>query len=203
MPTLRKAISDRLRASGFKRIDGGSKHLLALDPEWSLFVDTGTLGTATGIAPWVGLRSESIEAARAELMELATFPGSATVSSNVGYVLDNTYRSWSARSEDDDASIGQAVEEIGQSIRSALGRLRPLASFAALPAAFAIEPNPTMPGRFYVGAILPLLAGDAAATHAALAAGRHHFAPHAPDIRAQFEAFATRVFNRLSESPVR
>ncbi|MBP9144331.1 MAG: hypothetical protein KBF21_18760 [Thermoanaerobaculia bacterium] len=226
MPTLRKAISDRLRARGFRRIDGG-KHLLTLDPEWSLYVDTGTLGTATGIAPWVGLRSEAIESARAELMKVPSFPGSATVSSNVGYVLDGTYRSWSARSEGKVASNGKAgdaqnkesvrkegsdarsgkdveeVEEIDQAIRTALERLRPLASFATLPAAFEIEPNPTMPGRFYVGAILPLLTGNAAATHAALAAGREHFARHAPDIRAQCEAFADRVLARMSEPPVR
>jgi hypothetical protein len=56
---LRKETSRALVDRGYRR--DGRIHLLSVDPEFSLWVDTGPLGPRVDIAPFVGLRHEAVE----------------------------------------------------------------------------------------------------------------------------------------------
>lgn len=114
---LRSEVSKSLVAHGFKR--AGHMHLRRLDSEFSLWVDTGPIGKRSDIAPFVGLRHDSVETLCGELLGVPDDLVVGTVGANVGYVLSGEYRWWDSPS---------SASEVVQGILSALERLRPFAS---------------------------------------------------------------------------
>jgi len=187
MTTLRKQVSDVLRARGYKRIDR-CVHLLRLDDDFSLGVYTGVVGLATGISPFIGLRSDSVEAARTELMALPEDPGSLTLSANVGYVLDGVYRSWPPGSPSD----------LLPTIDAGLDVLRPFASLSKISSAFGIKGVAESPTRHYVAVVVALLLKDRVAVLSGLDRGRSAFCSQPDEVCDQFREFEARVLKRLS-----
>jgi len=185
--TLRKQVSDALRARGYKRIDR-SVHLLRLDADFSLAVNTGVVGLAADIAPFIGLRSDSVEAARAELMALPEYPSTLTVAANVGYVLDGVYRAWPPGSPSDLLPM----------IDAGLDALRPFASLSNLGSAFGIKGIAESPGTPYVAVVVALLLKDRASVFSALNRARSAFCSQPDEVCDQFLAFESRVLQRLS-----
>ncbi len=89
---LRKEVSDALVVEGFKRSD--RVHSLRVDGDFSLWVDTGPIGSRVDIAPFIGIRHDGIKTLRAELLRSTVISVSGTVGANVGYVLGRGYLSW-------------------------------------------------------------------------------------------------------------
>ena len=187
MTTLRKHVSDSLRAIGYRRLEK-SVHLLSLDADFSLWVNTGVVGLATDIAPYIGLRSHSVEEARGALMDLPDCPTTVTVGANVGYILDGHYRAWSA---------GSDPAEILSTITAGLEKLRPFASLSALPGAFHFRGVAGSPGTPYVAVVVALLLQDRPTVITRLEDARRVYCSRPDEVCEQFRGFEARVHARL------
>jgi hypothetical protein len=92
MPSTAPPKRNSAKAWFTSRGRNGRGHRLRVDADFSWCVDTGIIGNNTDIAPFVGIRSDAIEAARADLMALPRDEWVATVIGNVGYVLGGEYK---------------------------------------------------------------------------------------------------------------
>ena len=183
MTTLRKHVSTFLRTQGYRCLNR-SVHLLRLDDDFSLWVNTGVVGLAADIAPYIGLRSESVEAARARFLDRPNHPTTVTVGANVGYILDGRYRAWQR---------GSDPTEVTQTIEAGLQKLRPLASLAALPGLFSCPGVREAPGTPYVAILVALLRHDRGSLLARLEDARLAFCIRPDEICDQFRAFEERL----------
>jgi len=181
---LRREVSDALVARGFRRDDRA--HLLRVDDEFSLAVDTGPLNKKPDIAPFVGIRSESVEKLLAKLMELPEDEWIGSLGGNVGYVLNQEYRWWGPPSP---------ASDVLAAIDAALDKLRPFLSLDKLAAAWAFTSKD--PAWRYREIVILLLRGlhDAIPEH--LEAARAEFCQHQDEVCEQFEQFAGNVRTAL------
>lgn len=125
MTGLRGAVSKALIEQGFRH--QGRMHRLPIDAGFSFWVDTGPLGKRDDIAPFVGLRSEEVEALVSSFLGLPLDAWVGTVGANIGYVLGREYSSWESPTP---------VSEVLATIKEGLERLRPFASRGALAGAW-------------------------------------------------------------------
>jgi hypothetical protein len=188
MPSLRKAVSDRLRELGYVRLEK-SIHLRKLDADFSSCVNTGIVGFATDISPWVGLRSELVEATVPDLMSLEAFPWTASATANVGYILDGQYRRWQK---------GTDPNVVLDHILRATERLLPYASLDRLSGAFALPVVASNPGAPYTLITIALLQGNHDLVQTLLHEGAARFCKQPNAICEQFRGFERRVRERLA-----
>jgi hypothetical protein len=182
---LRREVSNALVARGFRR--EGRMHLLRVDENFSLWVDTGPLGERSDIAPFVGVRHDGVEQQVSELLGLSADDWVGTVGANVGYVLGDEYKSWEPPRE---------LEEVLRTIDSALERLRPLLSLDKLPRAWEIK-GAKDPSWRYREIVILLLRGERQSALDRLDAARAEMCQQKDEICEQFQAFAQRVQARL------
>jgi hypothetical protein len=181
--TLRRDVSAALVRDGFTRTRAA--HQRRLDDDFSLLVDTGPIGKQVDISPFIGLRSDRLEQAMIELRDLPPYDFAATVTANVGYVVDGTYRSWRPPS---------GADEVYDAIRVALDRLQGYASLGRLPDAWReIPAADANPSTGYRRVVLALLQGDRAALHSALDLAEAEYCAHDDEICAKFRVFQERV----------
>jgi len=182
---LRKDVSKALVARGFHLWEGRS-HLIRVDADFSLGVDTGPLGKRSDIAPYVGIRHDGVQQLRADLMGSSANERTGTVGANVGYVLGEEYRRWEPPS---------THEEVLRVIDLALGRLRQYLSLDRLPEAWKIRGTNT-PGWRYNEIAALLLKGDHQAVLERLEAARAEYCAYEDGVCEQFRAFEQRVNSR-------
>jgi hypothetical protein len=149
MVTLRKQVSDALVRLGYRR--HGRAHVRRIDDDFSVCVDTGPIGSRADIAPYVGVRSDAVERARADLMSLPDDEWTGTVGANVGYVLGGEYRWWNE---------GARVQPILDDILGALEWLQPYMSLKTIADVFTFEWASRNPGAPYALVVIALLNGD-------------------------------------------
>jgi hypothetical protein len=178
---LRRQVSKMLVARGFRR--DGRAHLQRIDDEFSFAVDTGLLNDKPDIAPFIGIRHESVERRLAQLMELPEEPWIATVGANVGYVLGQGYRWWAPPS---------TADEVLAAIDAGLERLRPFLSLEKLPGVWDLA-GVKDPAWRYRDIVILLLRGERDAIPARLDAAREEFCKVQDEVCEQFEQFARNV----------
>jgi hypothetical protein len=186
MATLRKQVSDALVLLGYRR--HGRAHVRRVDDDFSLCVDTGPIGLRTDIAPFVGIRSDAVERARAELMSLSDDEWIGTVGANVGYVLGGAYRWWN-----EGAPPGPIVDDI----LAGLERFSPYMSLETIADAFAHDWAAGNPGAPYARVVIALLNGDPSRVVQHLADAESVLCARADAVCDQFRAFDARVRARL------
>ena len=187
MPNLRKQVSDALVQLGFRR--DGRRHLRRVDDDFSLVVDTGPIGARTDIAPYVGIRSDAVEHARAELMSLWHDEWIGTVGANVGYVLGGEYRWWNE---------GSSVQPIVDEILAALERFRPYMTLKTIADVFRHDWAFRNPGAPYALIVIALLNVDPPLVAKHVAHAESILCERPDEVCDQFRAFETRVRARLS-----
>lgn len=90
--TLRQEVFRALKAQGFTGKDGVGRR--EGSGGFSLVVSTGPLNRRADISPSVGIRHDGIADLWYDLLELPRYEYSATIGSNVGFVIDGKYREW-------------------------------------------------------------------------------------------------------------
>ena len=185
--TLRKQVSDALVQLGYRR--RGRTHLLPVNDDFSFCVDTGPIGPRTDIAPFVGIRSDSVEHARAELMSVEDDEWIGTVGGNVGYVLGGEYRWWNE---------GASAQAIVEDILAALETLRPYTSLTTIADVFTCGWASGNPGAPYALVVIALLNADPPLVVRQLAHAELVLCARADEVCDQFRAFDARVRERLS-----
>src|SRR5262249_25483357 len=173
--TLRKDVSDRLIALGFHH--HGRAHLKRISADVSWCVDTGPIGARTDIAPFVGIRSDAVEHARAELMALPDDAWIGTVGGNVGYVLGGPYKFWEA---------GASAEEIVKTLMAGLETLRPYATLSSLAGVFTHDWAARHPGAPYTLVTVALLNDDRSRVLAELARAESTLCARRDEVCEQF-----------------
>lgn len=182
---LRRGVSKALKARGFMQVE--RMHLLKVDSDFSMWVDTGPIGKQDDIAPFAGLRHEGVENLVADLLGEPRFDWTATVGANVGYILEAGYRYWAPPAD---------VPEVLTAIDGALARLRDFMPLSRLGGAWKIEGAERPGWRFKeIGACF--LAGDRAGTLARLEAARLALCKHEDEICEQYRLFAANLTKRL------
>ena len=134
---LRREVSKALKARGFRQFE--RMHLRQIDSDFSLWVDTGPIGSRGDIAPFVGLRHEKTEHLVPELLNVPYFDWTATVGANVGYVLGKEYQRWDSPS---------TADEVLVAIDAALEKLKSFMPLSRLPDAWNIRGAQTPGWRF-------------------------------------------------------
>jgi hypothetical protein len=147
------------------------------------------MGSRTDIAPYVGIRSDAVEHAKAELMSLADDDWIGTVGANVGYVLGGEYRWWNE---------GASVQPIVDDILAALEWFRPYMTLKTIADVFRLDWASRNPGAPYAMVVIALLNGNPSLVAKQLADAESIFCERADEVCDQFRAFETRVRERLS-----
>ncbi len=191
MTTLRKQVSEALRAQGFRR--RGGVHLHRIGSDVSLWVDVGAVGPRTDIAPSVGVRSESVGALMAQLSGLTADEWQSTIAINVGYALGRGYASW---------QVGAEVDEILSTVLAALDRLRVSAGSTALSQMVAIPEVAALPHYRHALVAMALIAGDAPQALGHLGEARREFCAEPDSVCDDFRAFEQRVNQHLAAMAV-
>lgn len=115
---LRREVVSSLTDRGYLRKD--RTHFLPIDEERSWVVDTGPLDShRTDIAPFVGIRHESLEKLMSELLDVPHNGVNASVGANVGYVLGVGYKTY--KSPTAVANVLNAIDAAQERLRQHLG----------------------------------------------------------------------------------
>ena len=186
---LRREVSRKLVSLGFVRTD--RMHLLRLDQEFSFWVDTGPLGSRPDIAPFAGLRSDSIETLFAEFLGVPALETVGTVGGNVGYVLTGQrekYRWWDPPAD---------PAEVVSVIQAALERYRPFARLSLMREAWNVIPFPVDPGDKYRLVVLAVVNRDRAAVPALLKEAEEQYCAREDEVCEQFRDFQQRVLTHV------
>ncbi len=184
MASLRSEVSRSLKARGYRQFE--RMHLLRVDGEFSVWVDTGPLESRTDIAPSVGLRHEGVEHLVPELLGVDCFDWTATVGSNVGYVLAGTYRRWVSPAP---------VADVLAAIDIGLERMKQFMPLDRLPAAWSI-PGAQTPGWRYHEIVAYYLLGDESKVHLSIEAARASLCKTPGEVCQQFLDFERRLIGR-------
>jgi hypothetical protein len=182
---LRRDVSDALIARGFTRSD--RVHTLAAGDAFSLWVDTGPIGSSVDVAPFIGLRHDGVESLRATLLGTVAMETAGTVGANVGYVLGLGYRSWAPPT---------SVAEVMGTIEAGLDRLRDFMSLEKLIAAWDLE-GAKRPGWHYSRIAAELYRGNRDAVVKDVVSARADLCKYSDEVCEQFTSFARRVAERL------
>ena len=183
--TLRKQVSDALVQLGYRR--HGRAHVRRIDDDFSVCVDTGPIGSRTDIAPYVGIRSDAVERARADLMSLPDDEWTGTVGANVGYVVGGEYRWWNE---------GARLQPIVDDILRALEWFKPYMSLRTIADVFTFEWASSNPGAPYALVVIALLNGDSTLVADRLAHAESILCVRADEVCDQFRGFEARVRGR-------
>jgi len=162
--------------------------LQRVDSDFSFCVD---VGPKNELVPFVGVRSDAIEHARAELMGLPQDEWTATIGGNVGYVLGRQYRSWHA---------GGTVEHAVDEILLGLEWFRPYMTLGRVTDAFKHDWAAANPGTPYALVVIALLNRDAGMVNTQLAHARSIFCARDDEVCDQFREFETRVRARAQSA---
>jgi len=184
---LRRAVSDELVKSGFDRIE--RVLMLPVNNDFSLWVDTGPLGSRADIAPFIGIRHEGVENLRARLLGTTSLSTAGTVGANVGYVLGVGYRSWEAPS---------SASEVVTMINTGLDRLRGYTSLKKLVAAWELEGS-KRPGWQFSRIATQLASGDIEGAKRSLDAAALELCRYQDEVCAEFQDFKIQVSNFANE----
>jgi hypothetical protein len=183
---VRRLVSAALVERGYVRDD--RMHLLRVDTERSWVVDTGPLGgKRTDIAPFVGIRVESLEKMTAELLQVPAGESNASVGANVGYVLGLGYKTYIPPT---------AVAHVISAIDAAQERLKPYFSLAELPEIWKMT-GVYDPGWQYRDITIKLLTGRYAVVPHSLEEARKEFCQFDDEVCEQFRGFERNVRKRL------
>lgn len=182
---LRRAVSKVLKARGFRQFE--RMHLLPVDSDFSVWVDTGPIGKQEDIAPFAGLRHEGVENLVADLLGEPRFEWTATVGANVGYILETGYRYWMPPAE---------AEEVLAAVEGALVRLRGFMPLSCLVGAWTIE-GAERPGWRFKEIAARFLAGDRDGMAERLDAARIALCKHEDEICEQYRLFAANLSKRM------
>jgi len=179
---LRGEVSKALVNRGFRR--DGRTHLLRVDKEFSLGVDTGPLGKRSDIAPFVGIRNDKVECLLTTLLDVPEDEWSWTVGANVGYVLGDGYQWWEPPAPPEDAL---------RSIDAALTRLEEFLSLSELPKLWEEIQGTRDPSWRYRQIIILFLQGKRDMGLQALEESRQEFCKNEDEICDQFRGFEQRL----------
>jgi len=178
---LRREVSKTLRARGFRQFE--RMHLRPVDSEFSLWVDTGPIGSRSDIAPFVGLRHDRTEHLVPELLDVPYFDWTATVGANVGYVLGEEYQRWNPPS---------TADEVLVAVDAALETLKDFMPLSRLPEAWNIRGAQTPGWRFHEIVVFYLLE-DRMKMNAKLEAARASLCQTEDGVCEQFRGFEKRL----------
>jgi len=183
---LRKEVARALAQRGYVQHERTLRQ--RVDDERSWIVDTGPLDSRrTDIAPFVGIRHQSLEKLTSELLEVPPDESNATAGANVGYILGVGYKIYSAPT---------AVADVLKVIDAAVQRLEPHAALKDLPLIW----NTTAiydPGWRYRDIALKLLIGPRQQIESTLTAARAEFCEYEDEVCSQFRNFERNVRTRM------
>jgi hypothetical protein len=155
------------------------------DDDFSYLVDTGEITEGPDITPFVGIRSERVERLMAELRGRVSHPDAATVSANVGYLIDGVFRSWSPPA---------TPEEVLAAIHAGLERLGAYLSVERLARAWDdIAAAAADPSAGYRRVVVRILLADPPGVLAQLRAAGHEYCRRDDEVCADFRSFRRRV----------
>lgn len=184
---LRREVSAALIDRGYSRDD--RMHLLSIDGERSWVVDTGPLDSKRAdIAPFVGVRHESLEKLTSELLNVPPHASNASAGANVGYVLGVGYKNYIPPT---------ATSIVMSAIDAAQDRLRPYLSVEDLPAIWKLT-GVYDPGRRYRDVVINLMTGRHSDIPKSLEEARTEFCEYEDEVCAQFRVFEENVRKQMA-----
>lgn len=159
-------------------------HLFRIDEERSWVVDTGPLDSKrTDIAPFVGIRHESLESLTSQLMELPSDDSNASVGANVGYVLGIGYKTYIPPT---------AIAHVISAIDAAQERLGQYLEIDRFPEVWKLT-GVYDPGWRYRSIVIKLMTGRPAEIAKDLEDARSEFCAYDDEVCAQFRGFERNV----------
>lgn len=182
---LRREVSNQFANTGWRR--SGRRLSRAIDSEWSYWIDTGPLALREDVAPFVGLRSVTIETLLADCMNLPADEWGSTTGGNVGYVLGIGYKWWEPP---------YSVDEVIIAIRRALDILTPYASLDHISDMW-LKTWTHDPWWLYRKMIVCHLRGETAQARTQLEEAQPIFCERNGELCEQYRSFAVRFTSML------
>jgi len=185
---LRREVSRALLARGYTV--GERNHLLRIDENRSWVVDTGPLDSKRNdIAPFAGIRFDSVETLLTDLWELPADDSSASIGANVGYILGMGYKTFIPPT---------SVEQVLGVIDAALEKLRTYMTIETF-GQFWSATGVYDPAWRYRDIISKFMTGRSGEIEAAFEAARKEFCEFDDEMCEQFRLFERNLRTRIQQ----